>query len=96
MPIGGSYVGTPIHLRPTFQQKKTHFGRGYPWAAHPEGGKIVYRAGDCPVAEKRCAEQDLIMLGGFCWKDLTPLLDEIAAAFRKVTSNLDKVKELKA
>ncbi|MCW8131153.1 MAG: DegT/DnrJ/EryC1/StrS family aminotransferase [Planctomycetota bacterium] len=96
VPIGGSYVGTPIHLRPTFAQKKTHFGRGYPWAAHPQGDAIVYRAGDCPVAERRCAVEDLTMLGGGCWKDVTPLLDQIAAAFRKVAARLDEVRGIQA
>src|SRR5262249_2617354 len=36
------YVGTPLHLRHTFRTKQTHFGRGYPWSAHPEGASIVY------------------------------------------------------
>lgn len=96
VPIGGSYVGKPIHLRPVFQEKRTHFGRGYPWAAHPEGAKIVYRPGDCPVAERRCAEQDLMMLGGGCWRDVSALNAQIAVAFRKVTAQLNKVRELKA
>ncbi|MCZ7643669.1 MAG: DegT/DnrJ/EryC1/StrS family aminotransferase [Planctomycetota bacterium] len=94
VPISGSYVGRPIHLRPVFQQKRTHFGRGYPWAAHPEGASIAYRAGDCPVAERRCAEQDLTMLGGACVGDESELLDQIAAAFRKVTANLERVREI--
>lgn len=96
VPVSASYVGTPIHLRTVFQRKAYHFGRGYPWAAHPEGEKIQYRAGDCPVAERRCAEQDLHMLGSWAMEDVTPLLDEIAAAFRKVAAQLDKVREIRA
>ncbi|MBE7464389.1 MAG: DegT/DnrJ/EryC1/StrS family aminotransferase [Planctomycetes bacterium] len=96
VPLGSGYVGTPIHLRPVFQQKRTHYGRGYPWAAHPEGERIVYRAGDCPVAEKRCAELDLTLGGGAWMRDEALLLDQIAAAFRKVTSQIERVKEIQA
>ena len=94
VPIMGSYVATPIHLRPTFQEKRTHFGRGYPWAAHPDPDSITYNAGDCPVAERRCAEQDMMMLGGAAYVDIAPLLHQIADAFRKVTANLDAVRKI--
>ncbi len=91
VPINPGYVGTPIHVRLAFQQKQTHYGRGYPWSAHPQGESIVYRQGDCPIAEKCCAERELTMLGGWANRDITPMLDQIAVAFAKVTSNLDKV-----
>ncbi len=94
IPISGSYVATPIHLRRTFREKRTHFGRGYPWSAHPDPDSITYRVGDCPVAEHRCAEQDMIMLGSAACVDLTPLLHQIADAFRKVTANLDAVRKI--
>ena len=87
VPIGGSYVGTPIHLRPTFQRKEWWLGKGYPWKANPRGEEIVYRRGNCPVAERRCAEQDLILGGGSWWKDVSSLIDQIAEAFRKVTAD---------
>ena len=86
VPIGGSYVGTPIHLRPTFQQKRWWLGKGYPWKANPRGDEILYREGDCPVAERRCAEQDLVLGGGSWWRDVSTLIDQIAEAFRKVTA----------
>jgi len=94
VPIHIGYVITPIHLRRAFQEKRTHFGKGYPWTAHPKGDSIVYRKGDCPVAERRCAELDLTMLGGWSNRDVTAMLDQIAAAFVKVTSNLDAVRKL--
>ena len=94
IPISGSYVGTPIHLRRTFREKRTHFGRGYPWSAHPHPDSITYHAGDCSVAERRCAEQDMMMLGSAACVDITPLLHQIAGAFRKVTSNLDVVRNI--
>jgi len=91
VPISTGYVGTPIHLRRTFQRKEWWLGNGYPWAANPRGDQIVYRQGDCPVAEQRCAELDLIMGGGSWWNDVTPLLDQIADAFRKVTAQPERL-----
>ncbi|MBM4049940.1 MAG: hypothetical protein FJ279_32995, partial [Planctomycetes bacterium] len=95
VPIGGSYVGTPIHLRRIFQKKDWWLGRGYPWAASPRNEQIAYRKGDCPVAERRCAELDLMMGGGWAWKDVSPLIAQIVAAFRKVTAAPDRLREVK-
>jgi len=92
--LGGDYVKTPIHLRPMFQHKRTHFGRGYPWTAHPEGDSIQYSVGDCPVAEKRCAETGMQMFGGNLYRDVTPYPDQVAEAFRKVTAQLDQVRKI--
>jgi dTDP-4-amino-4,6-dideoxygalactose transaminase len=94
VPIGGSYVGTPIHLRRTFQRKEWWLGQGYPWRANPRGDAIVYREGDCPVAERRCAEQDLILGGGAWWRDVSPLIEQIAEAFRKVTARPERLREV--
>ncbi|MCZ7648901.1 MAG: DegT/DnrJ/EryC1/StrS family aminotransferase [Planctomycetota bacterium] len=93
VPIFTGY-DSAIHLRPAFQEKRTHFGRGFPWSAHPRGGEIVYRAGDCPVAERRCGETGLTMLGGWSCRDIAPLLDQIGVAFRKVAAQLDQVARL--
>lgn len=91
VPISGSYVGTPIHLRPIFQNKEWWLGNGYPWAAHPAGDSISYATGDCPVAEQRCAELDLMMGGSAWYQDLTPMVEQIGEAFRKVTAQLDQL-----
>ncbi len=96
VPIGDGYVKTPIHLRPTFQEKRTHFGRGYPWAAHPGGANILYRKGDCPVAEKRCEELELTMLGGGFYQDASEQLKQIKRAFQKVTAALPSLQQIKA
>lgn len=93
VPIGGSYVGTPIHLRRTFQKKEWWLGGGYPWAASERTQEITYHEGDCPVAERRCAELDLRIGGGTWWKDVTPLIEQIGQAFRKVTGQIERVKE---
>jgi dTDP-4-amino-4,6-dideoxygalactose transaminase len=94
VPIGGSYVGVPIHLRRTFQRKEYHFGKGYPWTANPRNKEIVYRQGDCPVAERRCRDLDLMMYGGSCWKDLSPLTEQIGRAFRKVTAQARQLQQV--
>jgi len=87
VPISTGYVSTPIHLRKIFQEKKWWLGKGYPWAASPRGAQIAYARGDCPTAERRCAELDMMLGGGGWWKDVSPLIDQIAAAFRKVTAD---------
>jgi len=94
VPISGSYVGTAIHLRRTFQRKEFHFGKGYPWAANPRNEEITYAEGDCPVAEGRCRELDLTMYGGSCWKDLSGLTQQVAQAFRKVTAEPERLREV--
>ncbi|MBN1673504.1 MAG: DegT/DnrJ/EryC1/StrS family aminotransferase [Kiritimatiellae bacterium] len=88
------YVKTPIHLRPMFQHKTSHYGRGYPWKAHPQGDKIVYRQGDCPVAERHCAAYDIIIGSNRFYRPINAWLDQVEQAFRKVTERLDEVREL--
>jgi dTDP-4-amino-4,6-dideoxygalactose transaminase len=95
VPIGAGYVGTPIHLRRTFQNKEWWLGNGYPWKANSRGEKIVYRKGDCPVAEERCERLDLILGGGGWWTDVSALVDQIAEAFRKVTADRERLREVK-
>ncbi|MCC7145575.1 MAG: DegT/DnrJ/EryC1/StrS family aminotransferase [Phycisphaeraceae bacterium] len=95
VPIGWSYVGNPINLRHIFQTKDWWSGHGYPWKANPRGDQIVYRKGDCPVAEKRCWELDLTLGGGPWMKDLRPFLEQIAEAFRKVTAAPQRLAEIK-
>ena len=62
VPANLGYVRQPVHLRARFQDRAYFFGRQYPWAAHPSGrgaDAVAYRAGDCPVAEQRCATEEL-------------------------------------
>ena len=94
VPIGESYVGIPINLRRTFQLKESHYGKGFPWSANPRNAEIVYRAGDCPVAERRCAELDLTLYGGACWKDVSKTTEQIGRAFRKVAAQIDSLKRI--
>ena len=94
VPISEGYVRTPIHLRRAFQRKEWWYGKGYPWAASPRGDEIVYCEGDCPVAERRCAELDMIMGGGAWWRDVSVLLDQIIEAFKKVTAEPERLRDV--
>ena len=90
MPANLGYVRQPIHLRPRFQDRAYFFGRQYPWAAHRSGqgaDAVTYRAGDCPVAEQRCATEELDLLGmtAPAWRgDRRELVDQHVRAVQKV------------
>lgn len=75
----GVYVRVPLYLRPRFQNHD-YFGKGYPWALSPE--PIEYRKGDCPTAELM-AKFEFQVSGNF-YVDSPELMDQIAAAIRKV------------
>ncbi len=93
VPIGMGYVGTPIHLRPRMQEKNYFFGKGYPWTCAQRD--VTYAAGDCPVAEARCANTELTLGGGPSWRgDQSALVDQILGAFEKVTADLDGLRSL--
>ena len=86
----GAYVGTPIHLRKRYQERDYFWGGGLPWSLGKR--EVVYREGDCPVAEERCAQTEM-NLGSTAWyEDCTGLMDQIATAFRKVATNIGELK----
>ncbi|HEV8635999.1 MAG TPA: DegT/DnrJ/EryC1/StrS family aminotransferase [Chloroflexota bacterium] len=76
-----SYVSVPIHLRPRFQEHR-FFAKGYPWASAET--PVVYRPGDCPVAERFCSEQELTLYSTPLCDASDELIDQIAHAFVKV------------
>ena len=87
----GTYVSKPIHLRKRYQEREYFWGGGLPWSLGTR--EVKYRQGDCPVAEKRCAEQELSMGGSGWYEDCADLMDQYAAAFRKVADNVGVLKE---
>jgi hypothetical protein len=90
VPSNLGYVQTPIHLRPRLRDRRYFFGDGYPWKLHRGGRDVVYRAGDCPVAERRCAEQELDLLGMHAPAlrgDQTALVEQIVDALQKVVEH---------
>jgi dTDP-4-amino-4,6-dideoxygalactose transaminase len=84
----GVYVRVPLYLRPRFQDHD-YFGRGYPWAISDSPPQ--YRKGDCPVAEEKAKVE--FQVGGNYYVDVPELMDQIAAAIRKVG---DHSRELRA
>jgi dTDP-4-amino-4,6-dideoxygalactose transaminase len=84
VPIG-SYVSTPIHLRPRFQDHY-YYGRGCPWTC-PFADRVVrYGEGDCPRAEAYCRDMELTIYTGGLAMDAPGLLDQLVRGFDKVTS----------
>ena len=81
------YVKVPLYLRPRFQNHD-YFGRGYPWALSPE--PIEYKKGDCPVAE-RMAKVEFQVSGNY-YVDCPELMQQVAAAIRKVGENASELR----
>ena len=85
---GNIYVKVPLYLRPRFQNHD-YFGRGYPWAIADE--PVVYKKGDCPVAE-RMAKVEFQVSGNY-YEDAPELMTQIGAAMRKVGENAAALRE---
>jgi len=77
-----TYIGTPIHLRPRFQDHY-FFGPGYPWKA-PFARYVEYKEGDCPVAERICREEEVNIFTGCLVGEKEELMEQVAKAFEKV------------
>ena len=94
VPIGMGYVRVPIHLRKRMQEREYFYGKHCPWSCRHAARKITYRAGDCPVANDRCARTELTLGGGCSWRgDQSALVRQILDAFAKVTENLEELRE---
>ncbi len=93
VPFSMGYVRTPIYLRKRFQDRRYFFGKGLPWSLHPYF-ESLYKAGDCPVAEHRCAETELqIRWSSSLRGEQSGLVDQYVNAFRNVFENLDRLKD---
>jgi len=85
-----AYVRTPIYLRRRYQEREYFWGGGLPWRLGKRD--ITYKKGDCPVAEARCAEEEM-HIGSVGWYlDCTVLVDQYASAFRKLAENVGELK----
>ena len=94
VPLNSGYVQTPIHLRARHQDHAYFYGKGCPWECRFAKRAVEYQRGDCPVAERRCDEQELMIGGSTAWiGDQTALMNQYLDAFRKVTENLDALRE---
>ena len=79
---GNVYVRVPLYMRPRFQNHD-YFGRGYPWAIAEE--PVVYKKGDCPVAEKMAKVE--FQVSGNYYEDSPELMAQIGRAMRKIGEN---------
>jgi len=86
----GAYVKTPIHLRPAHREHR-FYGKGCPWDCPLGVGGYVYKEGDCPVAERRCAEEELDIYWSCAGRECSEWMDQVVAAFRKVVENADQI-----
>jgi len=88
------YVRKPIHLRPWFQKRDYFQGKGLPWSGNFVHRKVVYKSGDCPVAEDRCNNKELkIGILSSRWRgNQKPLLSQYLDAFQKIANNLDELR----
>jgi dTDP-4-amino-4,6-dideoxygalactose transaminase len=81
-----------LHLLPMYQQRIAHGRHGFPWSAAFYQGSVSYAKGICPVAEDLHDRRYIGM--SMCLFDYTAQdIDLLISAFRKVWSNLDRLKQ---
>jgi dTDP-4-amino-4,6-dideoxygalactose transaminase len=78
-----TYVKKPIHLRRRFQDRFL-YPRGCPWTCGHAQRDVQYNEGDCPVAERICANEELVLPAYRLAADHRDLMDRVADAFTKV------------
>jgi dTDP-4-amino-4,6-dideoxygalactose transaminase len=88
VPIHLGFLREPLHLHSVFQLRS--YGRdGWPWEW--VGSSRCYRAGDCPVAEARCASFELGL--DVDWGGEQPAwITQVLEAFTKVAENLERLR----
>jgi len=86
-----SYIENPIYLRPSHQERQFFYGKHFPWSSRFARQGITYNAGDCPIAEKRCSEQELNITSYGWIDDERELLDQYVEAFHKVATHLEEL-----
>lgn len=86
--IAGGYVN--LHLLPMYQKRIAYGTKGFPWTGGIYRGSVRYEKGICPTAESM--NDSRYMCIAMCqYAYTTDDMDQIARAFRKVWSNLDKL-----
>jgi len=82
IPISGGYLERPVYLQPALTERRVYGNSGYPFTAPPARQEIVYRRGDCPVAERMIDQTLMVMQWNEKYTDAD--VDDIIAAVRKV------------
>ncbi len=82
-----------LHLLPMYQKKIAYGSKGFPWSSEICKREIRYEKGICPVAEK--LQDETFFSFGMCVYDLNEKdIDLIFQAFKKIWSNLEKLKKI--
>ncbi len=87
--IGSNYIN--VHTYPTYSERIAYGNSHYPWVSDSSESQILYKKGDCPVAEGFNEKGFLSMqLCSFEYheKDIELVID----SFHKVWNNLDQLK----
>ena len=93
IPLAGGYV-KPLYWQPMYQKKLAYGKSGFPFAGPHYDGNPDYSRGICPVAERM--HLDELFYHDLMRPPLTKRdMDDIIAAFDKVLSNVDKLKQRK-
>jgi len=79
----------PIHLDPLFRERR-YPGRRSPWEDPEVKRQVVYREGDCPVAEQRARDELLVYFPRFT-EYCPALMEGMAGAIRKVAQNVTEL-----
>ena len=82
IPFGAGYV-RPIYLEPAYQRKIGYGKKGCPFTCSFYSGKVDYKKGLCPVAE-RMHEKELIVTAVCRYPHTKKDVDDVSNAFKKV------------
>lgn len=93
IPFGAGYV-KPIYLDPMYQRKIAYGKNGHPFTCRECKGKVNYKHGICPVAE-RMHEQELMVTGVCRYPHTKQDIDDAILAFRKIFDHLDDLRNFK-
>ena len=83
VPAGAGYIGRPIYMAPIFLEKKVYGESSCPFNCPLYGGKVEYREGLCPNAEKVLKETVTLPCNEFFTEED---VKDIANAIEKVSS----------
>ena len=89
-PAGAHYIGIPIFMYDLLRNKKIYGDSDFPFSLQPEGQQVRYEQGETPETERIL--DDLIQIS-INEKYTDEDTDDIIAAFEKVFSNLDELRE---
>jgi dTDP-4-amino-4,6-dideoxygalactose transaminase len=79
-----------LHLLPMFQEKIAYGSKGFPWSSDIYKGKVSYKRGICPVAEK-LHEAELVCLQ-ICQHNYSEEeTNLVIKAFNKIWDNLGEL-----